>query len=541
VAASRWEALLFAVLLLGQLLPIWLFADFPSQDGPAHVETARVLHDLVFPISGPAAALTRQYYQLNPRPVPNFLGHAIMAALMLVARPLVAEKILLSLYVLLLPLAARYALRAVRPENGFLAILIFPLVYNPLLQMGFYNFSLGLIGVLWMVGYWLRHAQNFTAAKAAILGVAVTLTYFSHLFCLGLGAAALGMLVLWFLTWKRAAQWKQICAWTAAAFVPTIILGGWVALSHRAQAAPIEPPPPTAAQVLAAPPTHEIPTDLQGMRRRLYRLTHYDLFAAEASQVLLSTSLVWTLGLLLIWGLRRRPLSAGDGLLGAAAALGIIYLAGRGGRLQAFYFEPRMLLGIVLMLLLWLGAAAYGWRSRTTIQFIGLILTTAFLTSNLLRFARLQPCLAACDSAAEYVDRGSVVLPLVLAPQGWDADGRPLSSWLAVCDHIGSHLTVDRACVNLNCYQSDRGYFPTAYRASLDPKPNLLDRDCDFLNYPSRTGGRVDAVVLYGPGDAQSARPLVQSIFRQLDKGYKLAYESQNKLVRVYRPKDEER
>src|SRR5947209_5795917 len=146
------DLLLFLVLLVLQVVPLWAFACFPSQDGPTHLENAVILREY----DRPDRPLLRKFYTLSDRFHPHWFGHLALAGLMSVLPPLLAEKVLLAGYVVVLPLGLRYALEGARPGAGWLAVLGFPFVGNYLFHMGFYNFcwSLALFPVV--VGYYLR-------------------------------------------------------------------------------------------------------------------------------------------------------------------------------------------------------------------------------------------------------------------------------------------------------------------------------------------------------------------------------------------------
>ena len=88
--------------------------------------------------SGRTCRSFAEYYTINHKPAPNWLGHLALAGLILISNPLLAEKILLTGYILALPLAVRYAFRAIRSESATLAVLSFPFLYNCLLHYGFY-------------------------------------------------------------------------------------------------------------------------------------------------------------------------------------------------------------------------------------------------------------------------------------------------------------------------------------------------------------------------------------------------------------------
>src|SRR5688572_12053009 len=135
---ARHEPLFFALTLLLHLAPIWAFKYLPTTDGAAHVANADVLRKY----NDPAFDVFRKYYYVSRDPSPNLAGHLILAGLLYVAPPTVAEKILVSLYLVLFPLAACYAVRAFHCRATGLSWLAFPLTYSFLLHQGFYNFCL---------------------------------------------------------------------------------------------------------------------------------------------------------------------------------------------------------------------------------------------------------------------------------------------------------------------------------------------------------------------------------------------------------------
>src|SRR5262245_61763702 len=100
---ADYENLLFVVLIAAHLVPLWTFRFFPSQDGPAHLANASILVDY----DNPARTALRTYYVLNRTLTPNWVGHLTLAALMTRLPPLTAEKVFLSGYVVLFPLAIR--------------------------------------------------------------------------------------------------------------------------------------------------------------------------------------------------------------------------------------------------------------------------------------------------------------------------------------------------------------------------------------------------------------------------------------------------
>jgi len=190
---SDHDTLLCLALILVHLIPIWAFTYFPSQDGPAHLSNATILreyHD---------RPVFREYYRLNKDFVPNWVGHLVLAGLMSLMPALVAEKMLLSGYVVLLPISLGYVLRTIRPDGAFLTVLMFPFVYNFLLHMGFYNFSYSLVMFFFVVGYWLKHYEGFTRRDMLMLTVLSLVLYFCHIVSLMTAYMAIGLLTMWFM------------------------------------------------------------------------------------------------------------------------------------------------------------------------------------------------------------------------------------------------------------------------------------------------------------------------------------------------------
>src|SRR5688572_6702453 len=103
--AHMGDVVFFGVLLSTVAL-VWLFPVFPTQDGPAHLDNARLLVDLW---RGDPTA--QRFFALD-RFSPNWVAHLVLAPLLLVAPATVAEKIVLTIATVLVPLGFRTALGA---------------------------------------------------------------------------------------------------------------------------------------------------------------------------------------------------------------------------------------------------------------------------------------------------------------------------------------------------------------------------------------------------------------------------------------------
>lgn len=209
---------LFVLLLILHLLPIWIFAYFPSQDGPSHVYNALVLKEY----GQHENYKMRDAWNLNITIFPNWLSHIALAALLYIFPPVMSEKVFLTIAVGLIPIAFFYFLNAVHKEQNekyLYAWLGFPFAYNYLLYMGFYNFTLSISFFFFSFGFWWKHKDNMQVQHLCILYILLLLTYLSHIASFGL--IVLGMSVaagcIWGINalveaWReRSEDWFAVC------------------------------------------------------------------------------------------------------------------------------------------------------------------------------------------------------------------------------------------------------------------------------------------------------------------------------------------
>ncbi len=176
---------LFVVLLILHILPLWIFAYFPSQDGPSHVYNALVLKEY----NKHENYKMRDAWQLNITIFPNWLSHIALAALLYIFPPVMAEKVFLTIAIGMIPIAFFYFIDAVHKdhkEKFLFAWLGFPFAYNYLLYMGFYNFTLSISFFFFSFGFWWKHKDDMQVKHLAVLYILLLLTYLSHIVSYGL-------------------------------------------------------------------------------------------------------------------------------------------------------------------------------------------------------------------------------------------------------------------------------------------------------------------------------------------------------------------
>ena len=154
--SKRFWRSAFLVMMVLECAPFWVFRYFPSQDGPTHLHNASVLANYG------SEVIYRQYYRVIPfQPAGNALTQVMLAAILKFTDPLLAEKLLLSGYVILFFLSFRYLLSALTPYADCFSLFAGILVSNYFLDMGFWNFSYSICLLLFTLGYYVRWRQRW--------------------------------------------------------------------------------------------------------------------------------------------------------------------------------------------------------------------------------------------------------------------------------------------------------------------------------------------------------------------------------------------
>ncbi len=531
------DGVLLALLLVLHLVPVWAFPYFASQDGPSHVYNARVMWEY----RDPERASLREYFTLNERPEPNLAGHGLLAAPLFAVSPVAAEKLFLSLYVLLLPLAALYALRGIRPESGFLVVLAFPFVYSHSLHMGFYNFVLSLPMFLFVVGFWLRRRDRFGARETLGMAALMVAVYFSHLLSVVMACLAVGALAAWFALLDGVGSAGGRPSWRVVLRSLVVRVRGPFFASVPAVAL-------TAAYVFrqrSSPP--QLPSGAEILDRAV-RLAGFDgIVSFSKAEVVPSLALVGVFsaaGLYFVVAKLRgaRPWSPWDGFLVLVAGFTVLYFLAPEGGLGGGIIAPRLTLFVFLAWLLWLGGQSYSPAMRRGIRVAGVGITVLLFALHWRKYEELTGYYEEYVSAARFVEPNSTLLALTFSQGAAGEDGGPLSWRVHPFLHAAGYVGAAKpGVVVLNNYEARYDYFPVAFRPGRNPFDHIgevgsPDLDpVDFLTYPVRTGGRVDYVLLWGVREAQRGDSRVVDVYRQLGEGFRPIYRSPRGLAELYR------
>lgn len=521
----RQESLLFAGLVLLHLLPIWLVPFVSTQDGPAHLSMAHAMRE----IDEPGGGWLRETFQHNREAIPNrFIFTLLAQVLGFLPLPL-AEQVLLSAYAVLLALSARYALRSVRPQAGYLAVLVFPFTYNLLLNLGFYNFCFSLAAFLFSLGFWLRHGRRPGIPRTIGLALLVLWTYFCH-------PVTLGVLVGTLLT---LASWRALLDLLRGKGLRSL---GWLA-------APLVASAPAVYLLLSFFQERMAGrvSDMTFLDKARQLVALYSLVSLDTRLVALSLALVLLVGALaavaLRRRLRRRRLLPGDGLILVVLLLVGVYFVAPNEMGQGGFVTHRLNLFPFLVLILWLATVAFPPLLRTSIQSAGAALSMALVAAMLAMWASLAAHMGDILTAAARVEPRSTLVTLSFSNAGEEDDGRRLAhrTWPFV--HAGSHIAARVPLVDLSLYEAHENYFPLTYRPERDPFLLLARDPLDLEAEPprvdlSRYPGGIDYVLLVWPGAVPADDPAARSIRSQLAAGFERIHVSPEGLAELHRRKD---
>jgi len=541
VSARAWararapEALFAAFVVLG-LVPLWLVPHVPSQDGANHV------HSVISLLRLPGSALLQQYYLPNYGLQPNWLTQVLFAGLIQLVSPQLAEKLVLSGYLVLLPLAFRYALpRTTRGRWASLAI--FPFLHSYPFHMGFWNFSYSVVLFFVVVGYWHRTRGRFTPRRGLGFTAITLLSFVAHSVSTLAAFAAIAAVLAWRagLGLARAEGRRR-----------QAVLRGYLG---RALAAGLCALPAVALLgyflVHQKKPFAYRPSLFDYLKHfaSLYALVSFDrreLFITGAVSAVVVAAVVAAL-----LARRTRRLRPIDGWLAAGALASALYFLTPDSVADGAQLTDRLALYPFFLALLWLGHVAVRLRrARATALALG-VLFLAGTAFRLVKYRQLDGYLAEYLSAAPHVTEGSTILPLTFAPfgprEGGAIDGKKLLSYrVQVFQHVNGWIATERAGIDLDNSQAHTRHAPLRWRPELDPftlmntRPFGMEAEppcVELWTYPA-LGGAIDYVLVWGATEAATKDECGGAVLSELRRDYERVFVSEPRgMLELYRPR----
>jgi len=474
---SSWVARLFLALALLQLLPVWAPAYFPTCDGPSHVYNAFVMRELVLRHDGPITAI----YAIDWRPNPNILGHVVLAMLLGVFSAAVAEKILVSIIVLLF-LGGAWMLA----RGSVYAFLAFPFAFHLLLEYGSYNFAIGVGIYLITLALWWERRERADGQSIALIALLSLLCYAAHAMPAMLLVGSIGL--LWLARPRRQA--RQLLA-----LVPLLPLLAWF-FGHPRPGGGTRPK----------------------LAERAVALARFDILQTfDSVQLTLGAAMFGILVALIIVTVaaerRRRDEDAFAVLTAAVVALYFVAPDGAAGGL----FLPQRLLTIVPILPLpWLTP-----RLPAPPRAALLVVLSAIAAGNAFFLAGHERAVARRTGAFVRAERGIPPSSSILVLNG---ERQPRGALVPFLAHASGYAAVQHRLADLENYEADTDFSPIRHR----PRTPVIDRtalELDPASFDVDSFELADYVLVWH-------LPLL----RGLESHYELISESAE--ARIYRHRD---
>jgi hypothetical protein len=520
--------ILFGVGIFLHLLPIWIYRNFATQDGPSHLHNSAVMLDLY---TG-GSPIFRQYYELQTSFAGNLVSQLLLIALLTVATAAIANKLFLSLYVILFCLGFWYAVTSVNRTSPWLAFLIFPFVYSSWLHFGFFNFLLGLALCFFVIGYFVRNQESFALTQIAVLMLLFLLLFFTHAMAFGAAALIIVGLTISTLFIERTAG-RNVNTQKIVRSVVTIVPAGvllWVFL-HRYM--------------------HGL-YPLEGLHLAAWRIYSIAPLAAGSDiEYRFGNMLVVLLGVLSTLAaysvFKQRRLTRIDGLFMVAFLFLVLSVAAPKAVNGGGFIRLRMVFCFFLVLILWISTK----RIQTTVAkaaaCASIGISVLFFISRAPTYAELDRQIDEYLSVGPFIDPNSTLLALSFASYGYQSDPQQrLVKVYLPFEHLSGLLATDKPVVDLGNYEARLAAFWTRFRREVNPFRYVdtpfaaLKRplEADLFGYPADSGGSVDYVLLWGLIEQRRER-LPMRLQEQLADAYNLVYVSQGRgLAQLYRHKD---
>lgn len=464
----RHPALLMLFASVCVSLPIVAYPWFPTQDGPAHLNTAVTLRWLANdPGQPPLSEIFAAHWSLST----NQLSALLLSRLTAWLPVETAEKLLLITVVQAFVAVAFWGVGRIAPANLPLALLPVPLAAGYLLHMGFYNFIMALPLAFASMVYLHLRFPRFTPGHAMILALLVAATYFAHVIACVLLIVAAGAFCVTaaFIDGCQRGQPENervgapsplrrsllgLLACLPAGLLVLRDFGPWLGHFEVKDAPVAAADAPALLLELVKGANLMVYSALDGV----FEVTLAAVFATLAAIKLRSR-------------FRQGALAPADAWLAAALALLVGYVC-LPWHVEDF-FQQRLVACLLLVLSIWLADHAYRTRTIAAAAAVLLVLNGGLASWRLWWIGESKDVLAEYAAVADQLpERTSIVSFTAPGAYGWkqcfrlDRSGSPCR----VRPHLNflGKVIGNRAIANLGNYQAALGYFPLRFTAAAE-------------------------------------------------------------------------
>ena len=149
---------------------------FPTQDGPSHVYNLVILKDL---LNG--GREWGNYFTHSLNAVPNLGFNLLCYPMLHFFPPLVVEKLFVSIFIIFMGIAIYFFLHTFNKASLPAIFLLFPIIFNFNLLMGFYSFVIAVPLFLMAFSFSWKIRNRSTTCKFVFFNVAGFIIFYCHI------------------------------------------------------------------------------------------------------------------------------------------------------------------------------------------------------------------------------------------------------------------------------------------------------------------------------------------------------------------------
>jgi len=517
---SKVPIMVSAIGIILCLVQIWLPAYYPNCDGPCHLANATAIADIW---KHGVQSFYSKFYTINYSPDPNWLNEIILALLQHLFSYVVAEKVLLSGYVVLMLTGSIRLVRIVGGGTFYWLPAFFLVIFHNAVPQGFYNFSFSIGLYMHLVALWLLWLQEKRWSYALSFPLLLAFTYFSHPVSFVFGCITCGALWLThtMAVWKTRAERKHMLSSVfllAGAVVPFLLM--FLAFANRYGG------------------VEEIKIQFMPERfKTIISLKHLVNYSHKEEDTLVITGIaLMLLCLYLIYSRIRMKITIHrfDGFLITFIFALVVYFVLPDSMLNGGYFTLRAAIFSTLLLLI---CCSYVTKHSSGSLVAGLSLFAAF---TVLFFIRMPVTMAAADIIKEHMEvrpfirKGAVVAPFTYDTWGRARNGKVICSRNNIFCHMAQYLSDIHDVLVLDNFEANTGYFPLLWRPELDPFVHLarwpgfqaVPPAADIAAYEEKTGIVVDYVLFMNFDSSFTKFNTSEQLVKEVRQNYHVTYAS---------------
>lgn len=503
------------------LLQIWLPTYFVTGDGPCHLYNAHILHSIW---TNKDISFYDHFYSLSHNPNPNWLTHVALATMMFAVNGFLAEKILLTSYVLLFLSGFYVLLKRLSTEVSYWMLLIFIFVFHHLLTMGFYNFSMSVAFFFWLIEAWLRYMDNNEKKYILYFFALTLLTFFTHPLAFAFGCFTCCALTFSyglsqsapFVTKLRYLLNKYLTLF--GCFLPACLL--------------------FVKFIMKEGNGNGIELKLYQYRLRSFWESNYLVNYAQRETPIV-TMIAMLLSLLFVFALiikfrKGQRINKYDGLLVSFLFSAFVYkcfpddLFGGGSliiRVQFFVY--------IYMIC----CISYMMPFKIVKDVAGVFLGVCFLRLTIIKLSCLLPAsdgVSDYTSAEKYIKPYSVIFTLDFAPNGKNENNDRITDRIYLFSHAGEYMGVKKPLIFLDNYEANTNYFPLSWKDELNPYYRLGKYEgiegwppyAEIKEYKQKCGVTIDYVLMWCFDPSYLQNEHFKQLYDEINSMYHKVYTS---------------